>query len=67
MSALAAAASTGGIAVGLGIAVSVSIVVAALVKTGRWVGSVEDRLTRHGTALKRLGTAVADDEQEDPR
>jgi hypothetical protein len=65
VNALAAAASSGSVLALLGGGVSVSLLVAALVKVGRWYGSVEDRLTRHDNALKRLGTAVADTEQED--
>lgn len=67
MSALAAAASSGGALVWLGGAVSASILVTAVLKVGAWVRDVNSRLARHDRALKRLGTAVADDEQEDPR
>lgn len=62
---LAAAASSGGALIWLGGAVSASVLIGAVMKIGRWYGSVEERLTRHDEALSRLGTAVADDEQED--
>ncbi|MEZ0066664.1 hypothetical protein ABIA32_002676 [Streptacidiphilus sp. MAP12-20] len=62
---LAASPGAGGLAVGLGVAVSASLLIAALIRAGRWIGSVEDRLDRQDTALQRLGTAVANNDQDE--
>lgn len=65
MNTLAAAANSGSVLALLGGTVSASLIIGALIKVGSWVRGVNDRLARHTQALTRLGTAVADTEQED--
>jgi hypothetical protein len=55
---LAAGTAGGGLWVWLGGGVSVSILIAAVIKVGRWVGSVESRLSRHDRDLQRIGKAL---------
>jgi hypothetical protein len=62
-----ASAAQGTVLALLGGAVSVSLIVAALIKAGAWIAGVNSRLARHDRALTRLGTAVADSEEENSR
>jgi hypothetical protein len=58
---LAAGSASDGPWVWLGGAVSASILLAAVVKVGRWISTVEARIDRHDAALRRIGKALADD------
>lgn len=63
---LAAGASASSPWAWLGGGVSVSILVAAVAKIGRWVGSVESRLGQHDRALHRIGKELAGEHEASP-
>jgi hypothetical protein len=48
----------------LGVLAAATGIATVLVKTGKWIASVEDRLNRHDTDLSRLGKAEAALEHE---